>query len=196
MRLKRTVRQPSEDPARGASPYTRWAQREHSEATRMRATLLAGPVFLGLLPFLVARVGPRIDRGLGLRPIGIGGACRIVGGLVAAVGFSLGFWSVEEQLNRGRGTPLPVMPTRELLTDGPFRYCRNPMTLGTILAYLGMAIAARTAAGAVLVLSLAASLLTYLKGLEERELADRFGDAYLAYRRTTPFIVPRLPRRA
>jgi len=28
------------------------------------------------------------------------------------------------------------MPTQELLTEGPFRYCRNPMTLGTILAYL------------------------------------------------------------
>ena len=88
------------------------------------------------------------------------------------------------------------MPTQELLTDGPFRYCRNPMTLGTILAYLGMALAARTIAGTVLVLSLAASLLAYLRRLEERELADRFGDAYLAYRRATPFIVPRLPRRA
>jgi len=39
-------------------------------------------------------------------------------------------------LTRGRGTPLPVMPTQELLTEGPFRYSRNPMTLGTILAYL------------------------------------------------------------
>jgi protein-S-isoprenylcysteine O-methyltransferase Ste14 len=86
------------------------------------------------------------------------------------------------------------MPTQELLTEGPFRYCRNPMTLGTILAYLGIGIAARTIAGTVLVFSLAASLVVYLKRLEEGELAERFGEAYLAYKRETPFIIPRLPR--
>ncbi len=175
------------------SRYTKWAQREHSEATRIAITLLAGPVFLGLLPFLVAGVGPRLDRRLGLPPLRIGRVNRILGGLLTVLGFSLGFWSVNVQLTRGRGTPLPVMPTQELLTEGPFRYCRNPMTLGAILAYLGMAVAVRTIAGTALVLSLAASLLVYLKRLEEGELAERFGEAYLAYKRETPFIIPRLP---
>ena len=157
--------------------------------------LLAGVVFLGLLPFLVAWVGPRLDRRLGLPPLAIGRVSRIVGGLLTVPGFALGLWSVITQLTRGRGTPLPVMPTQELLTEGPFRYCRNPMTLGTILAYLGIAVAAGTMAGTVLVLGLAALLLVYLKRLEEGELAERFGEAYLAYRRETPFIIPRLPRR-
>ena len=177
------------------SRYSRWAQREHSEATRIATTLLVGPVFLGLLPLLVAGAGPRLDRRLGLGPRRIRTANRIVGGLLTVSGFALGFWSVLAQLNRGRGTPLPVMPTQELLTEGPFRYCRNPMTLGTILAYLGMAVAAATFAGTALVLALAASLLVYLKRLEERELAERFGEAYLAYRRQVPFIIPRLPKR-
>jgi protein-S-isoprenylcysteine O-methyltransferase Ste14 len=87
------------------------------------------------------------------------------------------------------------MPTQVLLTDGPFQYCRNPMTLGTIVAYLGIAVAARTAAGMAIVLSLAAALVVYLRRLEERELAERFGEAYVAYRRATPFIIPRRPRR-
>jgi protein-S-isoprenylcysteine O-methyltransferase Ste14 len=143
----------------------------------------------------VAGVGPRLDRRLGLPTFGNGRVSRVVGGLLAVVGFSLGLWSVSTQLTRGRGTPLPVMPTQELLTEGPFRYCRNPMTLGTILAYLGIAVAARTIAGTALVLSLATSLLVYLKRLEEGELAERFGEAYLAYKRETPFIIPRSPRR-
>jgi protein-S-isoprenylcysteine O-methyltransferase Ste14 len=163
------------------SRYSKWAQREQSEATRIRTTLLAGPVFLGLLPFLVAGVGPRLDRRLGLPPVGIGREHRILGGLLTVLGFSLGVWSVDTQLTRGRGTPLPVMPTQVLLTEGPLRHCRNPMTLGAILAYLGMAVAAGTTAGTALVLSLAASLLVYLKRLEEEELAERFGEAYLAY---------------
>ncbi len=182
-------------PGGGRSRYVRWAQGEHPEPQRIAAVLLVGPVFLGLLPFLVAGIGPRLDRRLGLPSPRSGGVSRILGGLLTVLGFSLGFWSVNAQLTRGRGTPLPVMPTQELLTEGPFRYCRNPMTLGAILAYLGMAIAAGTTAGTVLVLSLAASLVAYLKRLEEGELAERFGEAYLAYRRETPFIIPRRPRR-
>lgn len=176
------------------SRYSRWAQREHSEATRIATTLLVGPFFLGVLPFLVAGVGPNLDRRLGLRRPRIRRENRIVGGLLTVLGFALGLWSVITQLNRGRGTPLPVMPTQELLTEGPFRYCRNPMTLGAILAYLGMAVAAATFAGTALVLALAASLLLYLKRLEEGELAERFGEAYLAYRRQVPFIIPRSPK--
>jgi protein-S-isoprenylcysteine O-methyltransferase Ste14 len=34
--------------------------------------------------------------------------------------------------------------------------------------------------------------LAYLKLVEERELEARFGEDYLAYKRSTPFIVPRL----
>jgi len=84
------------------------------------------------------------------------------------------------------------MPTRVLLTQGLFRYCRNPMTLGTILAYLGIGIGAGTTAGTLLVLGLGAALVGYLKRFEEAELAERFGDAYLAYKQEVPLIVPRL----
>ena len=177
------------------SRYARWAANEHSEATRIAALLPAGPVFLGLIPFLVAGIGPRLDRRLRLQPLGIRSVNRIVGGILTVLGFSLAFRSIDMQLNRGRGTPLPVMPTQELVTDGPFRYCRNPMTLGTIMGYLGMAIAARTTAGTLMVVSLAASLLLYLKRLEEGELTARFGEAYLVYKRETPFIIPRRQRR-
>jgi protein-S-isoprenylcysteine O-methyltransferase Ste14 len=186
------VQPPSIAPTGRVSRYARWARTERSEPTRIAAVGLVGPVFLGLLPLLVAGAGPRLDRRLGLPALPIGRAGRVLGGLLAATGFGLGFWSVDAQLSRGRGTPLPVIPTQQLLTDGPFRLCRNPMTLGAILAYLGIAIAARTAAGVALVLALAGALLAYLKGLEERELADRFGEPYLAYKRETPFIVPRL----
>jgi len=41
----------------------------------------------------------------------------------------------------------------------------------------------------------ASLLLLYLKLVEEKELAERFGDEYLAYKREVPFILPRMPRR-
>lgn len=174
------------------SRYARWARTEHGEATRIAAMIPLAPLFLGLMPGIVAGVGPRVDRRLGLAPRVPGPPARVLGTALAAAGFGLAFWSIDAQLGRGRGTPLPVMPTQELLTDGPFRHVRNPMTLGAILAYLGIAVAARTTTGTALVLGLATALIGYLKRLEEPELAERFGEAYLAYRRTTPFMVPRV----
>jgi len=41
---------------------------------------------------------------------------------------------------------------------------------------------------------LTALLLSYVKFIEEKELAARFGAEYLAYKRETPFILPRKPR--
>jgi protein-S-isoprenylcysteine O-methyltransferase Ste14 len=175
--------------------YIQWAQKEHREGTRIGATLLAGVLFAFLLPLVIVRVGPSLDRRLGLPRFKIGGLNDFLGGLLAVVGFFFGFWSGLVQLTRGRGTPLPMLPTQELLTRGPFRYCRNPMTLGTILAYLGLGVVAGTFAGIGFVLCFAALLVLYLKRLEESELAERFGEAYLQYKRETPFIIPRPPQR-
>jgi protein-S-isoprenylcysteine O-methyltransferase Ste14 len=175
------------------SRHLQWSRGEHPESTRIAVLVLLAPVFLGLLPAVVAFVGKRLDRRLRLQPLGGGVVARLAGALLAIGGFGLGFWSVRAQLDRGRGTPLPVMPTQELLTDGPFRYCRNPMTLGAILAYLGIAIAARTPSGFALVLAFGGSLVAYLKRLEEPELEERFGAQYLHYKAATPFIIPVIP---
>ena len=175
--------------------YTKWAQKEHSAGTRIAATLMAGVIFVILLPYVVIVVGPALDRYLGLEGLQTGVLGIVLGGLMLLLGIFFGMWSNYTQLTIGRGTPLPVMPTQELLTSGPFAYCRNPMTLGTILAYLGLGIMVGTVAGVAIVLVLAGLLLFYLKRIEERELAERFGDAYLAYKREVPFIIPSLPKR-
>jgi protein-S-isoprenylcysteine O-methyltransferase Ste14 len=177
------------------SLYSKFAQKEHSLGKRLLALLPAGLLFLILLPYVIIVVGPNLDQRLGLEGFSAGAVNWILGGLMMVVGFFFAMWSIYAQVTRGRGTPLPVMPTQELLTGGPFRYCRNPMTLGTILAYLGLAIVVGTVAGTTLVLLLAGLLLFYLKIFEEEELAERFGDPYLQYKRDVPFIVPRRPKR-
>lgn len=177
------------------SRYSRWAQIEYSVGTRIAVSLLAGVIFVILLPFVVGIVGPSLDRLLGLPRFEIGAMNYIPGGILLVVGLFFGFWSILVQLTRGRGTPLPMMPTQELLTKGPFRYCRNPMTFGTILAYLGIGVVAGTVAGICLVLCFAVLLVIYLKRMEEKELAERFGEAYLLYKRDVPFIIPRPSKR-
>lgn len=176
------------------SRFSEWARTEHSPRARMIILIPAGAVFLVLLPYLFIVICPSLDaRLLPIDPVP-GVATILIGGILVGVGMFFALWSIQVQFTRGRGTPLPIMPTQQLLANGPFRYCRNPMTLGTILAYLGMSIAAATPIGVALVFGFAALLVVYLKRVEEKELAERFGEDYLAYMREVPFIIPKRPK--
>ena len=177
------------------SQFTRWAEKERGPGVRIVALILAGVLFVVLLPYLIIVVCRRLDRRLHLDRLKPGPAFLMIGAMLVAAGMALALWSVAAQVTRGRGTPLPVLPTQHLLTSGPFRYCRNPMTLGTILAYLGVSIAAATVVGAASVLVFGGLLVLYLKRVEEKELAERFGEDYMTYMREVPFIVPRMPRK-
>jgi len=177
------------------SLYSKWAKKGQSEPKRIIAMLLAGVLFLYLLPRLIARGGSSLDQQLGLPSLHFGTINSILGISLMVVGFYFALWSIYAQFTRAQGTPLPILPTQKLLTDGPFRFCRNPMTFGTIVAYLGIGIYAGTIAGIGMVLCFGMLLILYLKLLEEKELAERFGEAYLKYKQEVPFIIPRLPKR-
>ena len=84
------------------------------------------------------------------------------------------------------------MATQQLIIQKPYDYCRNPMALGAIVLYIGVAILIGSISAVVLVLAFAALLLVYIKLLEQKEMELPFGEAYREYRRRTPFIIPRL----
>jgi protein-S-isoprenylcysteine O-methyltransferase Ste14 len=175
--------------------YKDWAKREFTLQQRLVAFIPEGIFFLLLLPVVLILLSNKIDRWLSIPHFTAG-----VWNLAAAVpffigGLFLGLWAIQTQVEFGRGTPVPMMPTQKLVAQGPFAYCRNPMTLGTILAYLGIGILIGSFSGLVLVLIFGGALLLYIKFIEEKELAARFGPDYLEYKRSTPFLIPRLRRR-
>jgi protein-S-isoprenylcysteine O-methyltransferase Ste14 len=149
----------------------------------------AGLVFIVLLPISLLRLGARLDRRRGWRRP-LAPALRVVGAALSLGGWLLGVWTNYVQFTAGRGTPVPVMATQELIVRAPYAYCRNPMALGAILAYLGLGVVAGSRGAVLLVAPGAAALLAYIKLIEEREMVARFGDAYLAYRRRVPFLLP------
>jgi len=174
--------------------YLEWSKRKPRTSQMVLTLVLAGFLFVLLLPYAIVRLGPQIDGQLGLAMPGADLVRQAAGLLLLVCGGAFAVWSVGAEIIRGEGTPVPAVPTRWLVASGPFRYCRNPMTLGTILAYSGIAIWAGTLSGLVFALLFGAALLVYLKTVEEKELAARFGEDYLAYKRKTPFLIPRLPR--
>ncbi len=95
----------------------------------------------------------------------------------------------------GRGTPIPIAPTKKLVTTGPYGLCRNPMTLGELLYPMGLALSLGSPSFLVPTWTLLFPIVVaYLKLVEECELGARFGEAYLAYKREVPFMLPRFRR--
>ncbi len=70
------------------------------------------------------------------------------------------------------------------------------MNLGALLYFLGIGVWVGSPSALGLTLVFTVLLVAYLKGIEEPELAARFGEEYLKYKRRTPFLFPRLRKRA
>ncbi len=174
--------------------YLEWASRGYSLRRRLFVLLLAAILFLLILPSLLIACAAMLDSWLQLGRFSAGLLNPVVGAILILSGVIVALWSIAVQVDTGSGTPLPMMPTQRLIVKPPFSYCRNPMTLGTIVGYIGIGVVLGSATAIAIVLLFGALLLAYLRFVEEKELEARFGADYLEYRRTTPFLLPR-PRR-
>ncbi len=168
------------------------AKHEYSERQRLLALAVEGIFFIFLLPWLLMKFSGTLD-GLFNLPRGVTGWLQIALGVaLTAAGCFFALWSIYAQFTRGRGTPVPIMATQKLIITPPYSYCRNPMALGTFGMYLGVAVIIGSWSAAGLVLLGAVALSIYIKVVEEKEMEARFGSAYEVYRRSTPFLFPRL----
>lgn len=105
----------------------------------------------------------------------------LAGVACAAAGLLLGISALG--LFRRSGTkPEPWKPSSTLVTAGVYRFTRNPMYLGMLLLYAGIALTAGGPFTATMVLPVFLLLNFYVIPREEAYLKRRFGDGYRAYR--------------
>ena len=108
---------------------------------------------------------------------------RVVGIGFGLAGLALLAWAGAAL--RRRTTILPHKGAVRLVTDGPFRYRRNPIYLADVLLLLGAAELTKNV-WFVILAPLFAALVTWLAVLpEERHLEAKFGEAYRAYKAST-----------
>ncbi len=172
--------------------FLKQTKREYSPNQRSVALAVEGVFFLVVLPFALIALGSSLDQWLQWVPTWYEPINLVLGGLLIVASWLFAAWSVYVQFTLGRGTPVPLMATQKLIVEPPYTYCRNPMALGAIMMYLGVAILFGSIGAVALVLLGTALLLTYIKRVEEKEMEIRFGQEYLEYKQRTPFLIPYL----
>jgi protein-S-isoprenylcysteine O-methyltransferase Ste14 len=144
--------------------------------------LIAAPgTVAGYIPLVLLRKGPQFETGL---------FAYLAFPLWVIGGFML-LWSFWDFLVKGRGTPAPIDPPKELVATGFYRYVRNPMYVGVLFIIIGHFLWFKTiwlivyAALAFLIVHLFVTLY------EEPTLKKKFGAAYEAYLKSVPRWIPR-----
>lgn len=125
-------------------------------------------------------------------PMDLPPAVRLcLGFILAGIGVTLYLWTIL-LFAKTQGTQVPIAPTQALVTTGPYAVSRNPMVTGTVIMVLGAGFLFGSWSFMLAGLVPPVPYLIYIKVVEERELEARFGEEYVSYKRSTPFILPRL----
>lgn len=122
------------------------------------------------------------------------GLLEVVSILLALVGAGMVVWVSIVFVTHGRGTPVPIEPPRNFVAAGLYRFVRNPMYFGALLALFAEAIFFRSVWILLYGGMLWLALHTFTVFLEEPQLEGRFGDTYREYRQRTPRWIPRRPK--
>jgi protein-S-isoprenylcysteine O-methyltransferase Ste14 len=149
------------------------------------AILVPGTVTV-LIPFKLISSRPGADR-FHILPLQLFGALAI---LIGALGGGWCFWLF---VSKGKGTPAPIDPPKNLVVTGPYRYVRNPMYVAVTAILLGES--AFFGSGALLVYTgtVFVAFNLFVRFYEEPTLRRSFGPAYEEHCRTVSRWIPRRP---
>jgi len=141
-----------------------------------------------VLAFAVAAILPGALRGVAFGSVGWA-AWAGVG--LCLFGLAMRAWSMGT-LGGSYTRTLRTAPGQQLVTGGPYRWVRHPGYAGSILVWVGAALAFHSWLAALIVAAL--MLLSYGWRIrsEERMLADHFGDVYRDYAARTSRLFPGL----
>ena len=105
----------------------------------------------------------------------------IIGSGLTTAGFSL-IGIALRLFRRARTRPEPWQPATELVQTGIYRFTRNPMYLGMLVTYAGVALMLQSPAAGLLLIPLGVVIDRFVIAREEAYLRDCFGRSYDVYR--------------
>lgn len=132
--------------------------------------IYAGALAVGLLANRRFRV-PFLPRPL----------ARTLGRPTIAFGFVVGLLGFRE-MRRAETNVDPYKPATTVVTEGPYRFTRNPMYVGFTLMYVGISALANALPPLLLLPAVFAVMKRGVIEREERYLESKFGEEYLKYK--------------
>jgi len=144
--------------------------------------ILAPGMVAGVIPLTLMRSGTQIQIGM----------LSFLAIPLWLIGVTMLIWCFWDFLVKGRGTPAPIDPPKELVVSGLYRYVRNPMYVGVLLVIIGHFLwfgywNLLIYAGVVFI-----AFHSFVTLYEEPTLKRKFGAAYVEYLKRVPRWIPRL----
>lgn len=118
---------------------------------------------------------------------------RWLGVGILGLAVALMWWTMLALGSNYRGT-MGLHRDHELVTHGPYRFVRHPMNVTMPVFGVGLLFLSANALLGVVTIVLLAIICLMRSPIEERQLRERFGEAYLAYAARTGRYFPRLRR--
>jgi protein-S-isoprenylcysteine O-methyltransferase Ste14 len=104
-----------------------------------------------------------------------------LGAIVFAFALALFAWSIATITQAGSNVPTNL-PTTTMVDTGPYRFTRNPIYLGMVLGFIGLAIALNSLWLLLTLVPFAVVIRYGVIAREEAYLERKFGDVYRRYR--------------
>ena len=104
-----------------------------------------------------------------------------LGGIVFLAGLALLIWAATTFRRAGTNVQTS-QPTSTIVSDGPYRYTRNPIYLGMFLGLVGLAVGFDSLWSLILLVPFYAVIRYGVVAREEAYLELKFGDVFRAYK--------------
>ena len=138
-------------------------------------------LFALYIPLTFLRTGSRIE-------IGVISFLAIP---VWLIGTLMVLWCFWDFTFKGRGTPAPIDPPKELVITGFYRYVRNPIYIGALLIFLGHFLWFGYVALLIYTVFAFIGVHAFVVWYEEQTLKKKFGAAYDDYCKQVPRWIPK-----
>ena len=103
-----------------------------------------------------------------------------LGGAACVAALALFAWAIATIMRAGSN--VPTRPTTSIVDTGPYRFTRNPIYVGMMLALVGLAIAFDSLWPLVMLVPFALVIRYGVVAREEAYLERKFGEVYRRYR--------------
>ena len=143
--------------------------------------MVAPGTIAGYIPLMLLRNGSKVDTGIFAY---LAFPLWLLGSIVL-------LWCFWDFTFKGHGTPAPIVPPRELVATGFYRYVRNPMYMGILAILIGHFLWFGYWNLLIYAVIVFVAFNTFVAYYEEPTLKRKFGESYEAYLKRVSRWIPR-----